>query len=51
MLTGDGDFIFQFDIRKLDQLSQKRMNLKMIFERLGVPTNATWPNIEQSAIY
>lgn len=27
------------------------MNLKMIFERLGVPTNETWPGIEESQIY
>lgn len=40
-----GKFIFNFNTHKLDEKTKNRINLKVIFERLGLPNSQDWPEI------
>ena len=45
------DFIFKFESKKGNENEKRRQNLIPIVERLGVPTNETWPGIESQKLY
>ena len=51
LLTGNGQFIFQFDYRRLNEQNKKRQNLKVILSKIGIPSAEEWPEIQDSAIF
>ena len=46
LLTGDFIFKFLMPKEKANEIQIRKMNLIPIVERLGVPTNESWPGIE-----
>lgn len=52
-----GKFIFKFDDKLLkdkqyrnDEIQKKKLYLNPIFDKLGVPNNKTWPDIEKQPV-
>ena len=46
-----GKFIFSFNHHKKDEKKNNRINLKVIFKKLGVPYSQDWPEISNKPLY
>jgi serine/threonine protein kinase len=48
-----GDFIFKFEMpeKKQTETMIRKLNLLPIIEKLGCPTNKTWPGVESQNLY